>query len=299
MYKSRVDPDTFASVDAIIARGYLNLFLDEDGNPAPFSSEQRETILSELDWLRHEFGYDKQQILELRTFFPFMHESRQFMNRLETGQMQWRPLENEGTISTPDGSATLRCIAAPGHCHDHYCFILEEEQALLSGDHVLGHGTTVVFDMFDYMTTLENLVCSQPARLLPGHGVSTSNAMALLQRYVRHRRERELQVWGFLSARSAPEVHSAHQVAQALYPNTPSSSMHQAAQNCFKILFGLYKEGHLDVVCAEKPERSLKSYVRVGRLQTQQVKWRARMADKSVTQRMISRADSFGARAKL
>ena len=53
-------------------------------------------------------------------------------------------------ITTPDGSATLVCVPTPGHSPDHCGFKLLEENSLLSGDHVLGQGTTVVQDMYAY-----------------------------------------------------------------------------------------------------------------------------------------------------
>lgn len=44
---------------------------------------------------------------------------------------------HDGEIIKTEG-ATLRVMHTPGHSENHACFILEEEQSLLSGDHVLG-----------------------------------------------------------------------------------------------------------------------------------------------------------------
>src|SRR3712207_7196414 len=50
---------------------------------------------------------------------------------------------------------TLEAIATPGHASNHVCYALQEENALFSGDHVMGWSTTVVTppdgDMGDYL----------------------------------------------------------------------------------------------------------------------------------------------------
>src|SRR5262249_32994014 len=43
-----------------------------------------------------------------------------------------------------DDGVFLTPVATPGHSSDHLCFVLEEENALFTGDHILGRGTTVV-----------------------------------------------------------------------------------------------------------------------------------------------------------
>ncbi|KAI8338032.1 beta-lactamase-like protein, partial [Chlamydoabsidia padenii] len=51
-----------------------------------------------------------------------------------------------------DKTTTLHVIYTPGHADDHCSFWLEEEKTLLAGDCVIGHGTTLVNDVKDYVT---------------------------------------------------------------------------------------------------------------------------------------------------
>ena len=39
---------------------------------------------------------------------------------------------------------TIECVATPGHTANHMCFALAQEQALFSGDHVMGWSTSVI-----------------------------------------------------------------------------------------------------------------------------------------------------------
>jgi glyoxylase-like metal-dependent hydrolase (beta-lactamase superfamily II) len=52
---------------------------------------------------------------------------------------------------------TLQAVHSPGHTDDHVCFLLHQDQALLSGDCVLGCGTTVFDNLFEYMNSLKRV----------------------------------------------------------------------------------------------------------------------------------------------
>jgi hypothetical protein len=57
---------------------------------------------------------------------------------------------------------TLRVIHTPGHASNHLCYLLEEEQTLFTGDHVM-QGSTVVInppdgDMVAYLAALQALL---------------------------------------------------------------------------------------------------------------------------------------------
>jgi glyoxylase-like metal-dependent hydrolase (beta-lactamase superfamily II) len=96
------------------------------------------------------------------------------------------------------GDARMRALATPGHSSDHVCFSLGSEDAVFTGDHILGQGTTVVAhpdgDMQAYLNSLELLRSRHITRMYPGHGPVIDHPRDVLDYYVSHRLEREGQV---------------------------------------------------------------------------------------------------------
>lgn len=92
------------------------------------------------------------------------------------------------------GGLELRAIATPGHSADHVCVLMPAEGAVLTGDHVLGRGTTVVAHpdgrMSDYLESLERLQAIGATRLLPGHGPVIDDPAAVIAGYLAHRLQR-------------------------------------------------------------------------------------------------------------
>ena len=93
---------------------------------------------------------------------------------------------------------TLEAIATPGHASNHLCYALLEENALFSGDHVMGWSTTVVSppdgDMGDYYASLDRIARRGFARLYPTHGPPIEDVAPFLAAYKAHRLEREDQI---------------------------------------------------------------------------------------------------------
>ncbi len=130
----------------------------------------------------------------------------------------------------------LRVVATPGHSSDSLSFLLAgedpgEDDAVLTGDTVLGRGTTVVAHpdgvLADYLASLRLLAACGDVTVLPGHGPELPSAAAAAEAYLRHREERLQQVRRALDAgartpREVVEVVYAD-VDRALWPAAEAS----------------------------------------------------------------------------
>jgi glyoxylase-like metal-dependent hydrolase (beta-lactamase superfamily II) len=100
------------------------------------------------------------------------------------------------------GGLELRVVGTPGHTGDSLSFLLPADRAVLTGDTVLGRGTTVVMhpegrlrDYLDSLGVLRRLVEAAPIeRVLPGHGPVREDPAAVLDFYLAHRAARLAQV---------------------------------------------------------------------------------------------------------
>jgi glyoxylase-like metal-dependent hydrolase (beta-lactamase superfamily II) len=105
------------------------------------------------------------------------------------------------------GGCELRVVGTPGHSLDSLSLLLAADGALLTGDTVLGRGTTVIGQdgsLGDYLRTLDELRALAGASglrvLLPGHGPVLGDPAEVLDYYIAHRRERLDQVRAALAA---------------------------------------------------------------------------------------------------
>ena len=99
------------------------------------------------------------------------------------------------------GGCELRVVATPGHTADSLSLLLPADGGLLTGDTVLGRGTTVIAgdgSLGDYLRTLDELRSLADTAalhvLLPGHGPLLTDPAGVLDYYIAHRKERLDQV---------------------------------------------------------------------------------------------------------
>jgi glyoxylase-like metal-dependent hydrolase (beta-lactamase superfamily II) len=123
----------------------------------------------------------------------------------------------EGDVVAVDG-LEVRVLETPGHSDDSLSFWLAADGAVLTGDTILGYGTTVVEGRLgDYLASLDRLRAfaeeTGAATILPGHGPKLDDPIAALDHYIRHRRERLAQV----AAAVAAGDRTAGQVVERVY----------------------------------------------------------------------------------
>jgi glyoxylase-like metal-dependent hydrolase (beta-lactamase superfamily II) len=119
-------------------------------------------------------------------------------------------LGSEGLVAgdvLTDGGCELRVIATPGHTSDSVCLQLPADGAVLTGDTVLGRGTTVIGtdgDLADYLDSIGHLraLAEQTtlSALLPGHGPMLPDVTGTLDYYLTHRAQRLAEVQAALAA---------------------------------------------------------------------------------------------------
>lgn len=92
----------------------------------------------------------------------------------------------------------LEVLTTPGHTADSISLYLVDDDAVLTGDTILGRGTTVVAHpdgvLGDYLESLARLREMGDAAVLPGHGPELSSAGRVATDYLAHREARLDQV---------------------------------------------------------------------------------------------------------
>jgi glyoxylase-like metal-dependent hydrolase (beta-lactamase superfamily II) len=142
---------------------------------------------------------------------------------------------------------TLEAVWTPGHTSNHLCFRLAEEDALFSGDHVMGWSTTIVSppdgDMRRYMASLKKLIDRAERRYWPTHGAPIEQPQGFVAQLLEHRHERERQILACLKAgtRTIPAM-----VAR-MYTDVPQFLHKAAARSVLSHIINMTEDGRLRV----------------------------------------------------
>ncbi|RDW65872.1 putative metallo-beta-lactamase domain protein [Aspergillus mulundensis] len=166
----------------------------------------------------------------------------------------------EGQVDIQNGQvfqvegATLKAAHTPGHTVDHMMFVFEEEDAIFTGDNVLGHGTAVFEDLKAYLDSLKRMQDRVSGRGYPGHGAVVESATAKIAGYIRHRQQREDEIirvlrYGKLDVgdhERSPERKSwwtPLEIVKIIYRDVPENLHLPAANGVIQVLNKLAVEG--------------------------------------------------------
>ena len=148
---------------------------------------------------------------------------------------------SDGEAIEFDGGKRLIAVATPGHTSNHLCFAFND--ALFTGDHVMGWSTTVVVppdgEMGAYMKSLDLLRQRGDRIYYPAHGPAVTKPMQLVRGMIGHRLQRERQILKLIGerARDIPDI-----VANA-YPGLDQRLVPAAGGSVLAHLLDLQKRG--------------------------------------------------------
>ncbi len=128
------------------------------------------------------------------------------------------PLLDEEVIEV--AGLRIEVVSTPGHTADSVSFLVAARSLLLTGDTVLGRGTSFVAHpdgrLADYLMSLDRLAARTvvgPVLVLPGHGPVVPDGAAVIAQYRAHRLQRLAQV----RAARAGGAQTADAVLDAVY----------------------------------------------------------------------------------
>ena len=157
-----------------------------------------------------------------------------------------------GEVVRGDGWS-FEAVHTPGHTSNHLCYALHEEQALFTGDHVMGWSTTVIAppdgDMRAYMDSLRLLLDRDDATYWPTHGGPVREPRPFVEAYLAHRLEREQQVLGCVR----DGVGEIPAMVSRLYTTVPEELHKAAARSVLAHLVKLVDDG---LVSCDGPPRA-------------------------------------------
>ena len=162
---------------------------------------------SHLDAVAEKAG-DVGVVLLTHHHLDHSEAAKEFAERMGCGVRALDPEYRLGSEGLGGGDVVeidgleIRVVSTPGHTADSLSFVLPAESAVLTGDTVLGRGTTVVAhpdgQLGAYLDSLDRLHGLAESReigtIWPGHGPVIDDALGALDYYIAHRAERLQQV---------------------------------------------------------------------------------------------------------
>ena len=143
---------------------------------------------------------------------------------------------------------TFDCVYTPGHTSNHICFHLREEDALFTGDHVMGWSSTIVSppdgDMGMYIDSLHRLRDRDDASYWPTHGPQVTDTRRLINGLIDHRLRRREQV--LRAVRDG--TRRIQELVPKIYIELPTTMHRAAARSVYSTLILLVHEEQIEVI---------------------------------------------------
>jgi glyoxylase-like metal-dependent hydrolase (beta-lactamase superfamily II) len=151
---------------------------------------------------------------------------------------------NDGDVVHGEGW-NVEAVYTPGHISNHLCFAVKEDNALLSGDHVMGWSTAVISppdgNMADYFASLRKLLPRPEQLFIPTHGAEIRNPHPFVEAYIEHRLGREAQI----VARLKEGPQTIPQMVARNYADVPQHLHAAAGRSMLAHLIQMVKDGRV------------------------------------------------------
>lgn len=227
-------------------------------------------------WLHEETGAPRFAIGPHRVYEGFVEEDdhdaseedpteEKSDTERETIDLAFSPdiavVDNERFFFTPEFSLTA--VATPGHTSNHLAIAMDTEQALFTGDHVMGWSTTIVSppdgDMRQYFESMNKVIARDDRILWPTHGGPVTQPHEFLVAYLEHRMERERQIVAQISSGNV----TIPGIVKVLYAQVDKKLHRPARRSVWSHLRKLVDDGVIATVDGGEP-RLLGEYRLVG-----------------------------------
>ncbi|CAF1047741.1 unnamed protein product, partial [Brachionus calyciflorus] len=164
------------------------------------------------------------------------------------GRPEWDTVTNynyitDGHIIETEG-ATIQAVFTPGHTKDHLSFYLKEENALFTGDCILGETTATFEDLFTYMNSLNKMLKIKPDTIYPGHGPVVKDGVDRIEYFIRHRTKRNEQI--LTALRESKEPLNELEIVKIVYIGLNENLLPAACENVTHHLTALEKQNLIE-----------------------------------------------------
>lgn len=140
------------------------------------------------------------------------------------------PLQDGEVVSTV--APEIFVLHTPGHTADSVCLRVEEDAVMLTGDTILGRGTTMLDypdgDLEDYIDTLRELLEENEHVVLPAHGPAGGDLHRLCEELLDHRLTRIHELRRRLKAEEDDIAPSASRLVEIMYAHVPPGAQTSA-----------------------------------------------------------------------